>query len=963
MKKQLLLILCAILLAPAINSFAQSNLIKGGNMEDPAAWNAYWGSNAGDTGEYEFNYTGDVPTAGSDGCYRVKAAGQAANMLWQPVKLVPGHRYLLTGAYKYIADTSINVWVEYFLTRVKPNGGEISTAIGYSLNTWMWADAVNLDGTFQDDFSLANTPAKVIQIPDTCTQFEWYVALKAGCWNGAGDVTPVFELLFDELSLVDVTVESELVKGGNMEDPTAWNAYWNTFDAVDTGTYEFNYTTDGPSAGSGGCYRVTAAGQAANMLWQPVKILPGHKYSLTGAYKYLADTAVNVWVELFITRIKPKGRSTTESGEISTAQGYSLNTWMAPNNVNLDGTFQEDFAYAGGVSQVIEIPDTVTQTEWYLAFKAGCWNGAGDVSPVYDVAIDDISLIDLSQISAGGNMEDPSKWNVYWNTFDAVDTGVYEFNYTDDVPSAGSGGCYRVSAAGQAANMLWQPVTIIPGHNYKLEGAYKYIADTAVNVWVEYFITRIKPKGRSTTESGEITTAQGYSLNTWMYADAVNLDGTFQDDFAVANIKAPVFLMPDTVTQTEWYLAMKAGCWNAAGDTAPVYDLLFDEIYMYDLGAPKVTVLPVNKVVYGAVDSPEDFTGTVTMSWDADSVYMVYDAVDDSIVNGGTSYQVDNIEVYFDMDNSKNIHWPRNGGWLKAIDDAYDDNDYQLRLVPDVAFATNNSPRPAAASVDPATVNQIYTLTEGGFQIVLNVPWSTLMADFVPEANALIGFDVLWSDNDATASDANRNQLTWNTPTPNPYNDPSLFGVLRLVKGGTFEPVADVTKPTAPANVLATVNGADVVITWDASTDDRVVQNYIIYSKTTAIDTVLAKQTGNSYKATGLDPTKTYTFGVAAMDLYGNKSAKTSAAPISGINNLTQDGMMVYPNPSDGVFNIVSDGNASVSLEVYNLTGGLVTSNVFIQNHTLDLSKYSKGVYFLHLTVNGKTQITKLIVQ
>ena len=73
--------------------------------------------------------------------------------------------------------------------------------------------------------------------------------------------------------------------------------------------------------------------------------------------------------------------------------------------------------------------------------------------------------------------------------------------------------------------------------------------------------------------------------------------------------------------------------------------------------------------------------------------------------------------------------------------------------------------------------------------------------------------------------------------------------------------------------------------------------------------------------------------------------------------------MMVYPNPSNGLFTIVSESNASVSLEVYNLTGGLVTSSVFTKNHMLDLSKYSKGIYFLHLKADGKTQITKLIVQ
>ena len=570
------------------------------------------------------------------------------------------------------------------------------------------------------------------------------------------------------------------------------------------------------------------------------------------------------------------------------------------------------------------------------------------------------------ELIKGGNMEDPTAWNAYWGT-NGNDTGTFEFNYTADVPAAGSGGCYRVKGAGQAANMLWQPVTIVPGHQYKLEGAYKYLADTAVNVWVEYFITRIKPLGGGGSVSGEIATGMGWSLNTWMAPDNVNFDGTFQDDFALANVPKPVFLVPDTVTQTEWYLCMKAGCWNAAGDTAPVYDLTFDEMYMYDLGAPQVLVLPIANIVFGSVDSPEDYTGQVTLSWDSDSLYMVYDVVDDSIVNMGASYQVDNLEIYLDMDNSKNIHWPRNGGWLKPVDDAYDTNDYQLRLVPDVAFVTNNTAKPGIAISD-TLVNQVYTRTENGYQFVLNVSWDGLMSGFTPAAGTVIGFDVLLSDNDAVASDANRNQITWNSPTMYPYNDPSLFGELKFVGSGSgyFEVIPDNVKPTAPATVTATLDGADVVVAWDASTDNRVVQNYIVYSKTTVLDTVLAKETGNSYKATGLTVGSKYTFGVVAVDVYGNKSTKTSAAEIEipvGIEELAASGMMVYPNPSNGLFNITSEGDATVTFEVYNITGGLVASSVFTHATTLDLSKFSRGVYFLHLNAEGKTAITKLIVE
>ena len=40
------------------------------------------------------------------------------------------------------------------------------------------------------------------------------------------------------------------------------------------------------------------------------------------------------------------------------------------------------------------------------------------------------------------------------------------------------------------------------------------------------------------------------------------------------------------------------------------------------------------------------------------------------------------------------------------------------------------------------------------------------------------------------------------------------------------------------------------------------------------------------------------------------------------LKNWLLPGMMVYPNPSNGIFNITSESNAAVLVEVYNLTGG-----------------------------------------
>jgi hypothetical protein len=158
---------------------------------------------------------------------------------------------------------------------------------------------------------------------------------------------------------------------------------------------------------------------------------------------------------------------------------------------------------------------------------------------------------------------------------------------------------------------------------------------------------------------------------------------------------------------------------------------------------------------------------------------IIFDIVDDSIVNTGTSYQVDNIEVYFDMNNSKNIKWPRNGGWVASIDPSWDADNFQFRLVPDVDFSVNNK------TFKVGGITQVYTKTEDGYRFKMTFPWDSLMEGFEPAIGTQIGFDVLVSDNDAVASDAHRNQITFVSKTDKPYNDASLFGTLQFEQMGS----------------------------------------------------------------------------------------------------------------------------------------------------------------------------------
>jgi len=77
------------------------------------------------------------------------------------------------------------------------------------------------------------------------------------------------------------------------------------------------------------------------------------------------------------------------------------------------------------------------------------------------------------------------------------------------------------------------------------------------------------------------------------------------------------------------------------------------------------------------------------------------------------------------------------------------------------------------------------------------------------------------------------------------------------------------------------------------------------------------------------------------------------------LNNL-----YIYPNPSSGIFNIqIKDNQMPISIEVYNILGKMVLSQVANSNNiNLDLSNYENGVYILNLNFINKNSICKLIL-
>jgi len=358
----------------------------------------------------------------------------------------------------------------------------------------------------------------------------------------------------------------------------------------------------------------------------------------------------------------------------------------------------------------------------------------------------------------------------------------------------------------------------------------------------------------------------------------------------------------------------------------------------------------VNKIVDGSVADTADYKCVANMRWDADSIYIAFQINDDSLYDGAVNvWDNDNIELYFDMDNSKNPTWPRNAGWPAT---SYDSNDYQLRILPGKAWDAYNTTVKGA--------NLTTTMKEGGYDISVNIPWDSLLAGFTPKAGTKIGFDILASDNDSDK----RNQLTWNAKSLMPWNDASLFGTLELVDNGTFKSVLDLKAPEKSV-VTATVVGSTVNLEWETPADDIAVMWYNIKQDgVVIIDSIYSQEKVNKFSLKNFAD-GTYKFTVVSVDNSGNSSTSANVSvdvKTVSVNDIAAN-FKVYPNPSNGIINIVSGSNDMSVVEVFNVLGEKVIKKSFVNNCFIDLSNQQKGVYILNVATGSGVKTTKLEVR
>ncbi len=192
-------------------------------------------------------------------------------------------------------------------------------------------------------------------------------------------------------------------------------------------------------------------------------------------------------------------------------------------------------------------------------------------------------------------------------------------------------------------------------------------------------------------------------------------------------------------------------------ETPPVIDGAVDAIWIGE----EVSTFEAGNVLVGTGIEDADLSGTIKVLWDETNVYLLAEVTDDSGQNDSpNTYEDDNVEVYFDIDNSKSS--------------PYDANDVQY------SFGWNDGTTVGALPATRSVTGITYTIldTESGYTVEARIPWTTLQG--TPEDGKEIGFDFMINDDDNGAGrDGKR---SWNATADQAWQDASLFGTLKLAE-------------------------------------------------------------------------------------------------------------------------------------------------------------------------------------
>ena len=208
---------------------------------------------------------------------------------------------------------------------------------------------------------------------------------------------------------------------------------------------------------------------------------------------------------------------------------------------------------------------------------------------------------------------------------------------------------------------------------------------------------------------------------------------------------------------------------------------------LWQAASVQYVTIPIN----GAVDGPEDCSGSFRVLYDADYLYAWVEVVDETLIQDSDPAQGwldDRIEIFIDAKNDKTT--------------TTNDDDFQYCFrwnfgEVEIPVEWYHSPE-SLAGVEYAVVT-----TESGYLFEIALPWLAIRGES-PQAGYAFGIDVVINDDD-DGGDRDTQLATYVEGTDNPHT-PNLWGTALLA-----DPTADGAEPLYVA-LADTSNRTGVVV-------------------------------------------------------------------------------------------------------------------------------------------------------
>jgi len=293
-----------------------------------------------------------------------------------------------------------------------------------------------------------------------------------------------------------------------------------------------------------------------------------------------------------------------------------------------------------------------------------------------------------------------------------------------------------------------------------------------------------------------------------------------------------------------------------------------------------------------------DLAANYKVMYDATNLYVLVNITDNVLVNnGGNIWDNDGIEVYIDYGNTKTT--------------SYNANQFQY------AFAYNNATVTEYKHAATGGVTFTQGALAGGYLMEIKFPWGTL-GGAAPTTGSYLGFDVKINDNDKATAPRDH-QLAWNDGTFTAYNNPALFGTLKVTNC--------ISLPINLLSFTATKIKGDVWLSW--ITGENKNKNFTIERSTDLthwnnIGEVHATMNTSEVSFNFKDPSplnnEVY-YRIEQTDDEGQKSYSNSVEVESMVANI-----LIMPNPFEEFFTIELNSTTDVTITIFDLSGKQVYS-------------------------------------